>query len=82
MEMRHFLMAVGAGIGDGAVAGDVDAGQFADLGDGAGEGDDLGIRGLGRKILEGFVSALRDDQDMSLGLGADIAIFAKMLLVS
>ena len=72
MMVRHFLMAVGPGIRNQAIAGDGDADILGDLGDGAIEGDGLGLGGFFGEVLERDIGALRDHQHMHLGLGLDV----------
>ena len=64
MEVWHFLMGGGSGVGEDAIAAFGNAPLAGDMPEGADQGVDLGNRGIRGKIIEGNVFPFRDHQDM------------------
>ena len=72
MQVRYFLHAVPARVRDHPEAVGRDALHLADLRDGAGIVEDLGVRGVGGEIVVVDVFAPRDHQHMDRRLRADV----------
>jgi hypothetical protein len=72
VEMRDFLVAMGAHVGQDAVAWFFEAELFGDAADRGEEARDLRGCGSGREIRQGDVGRFGDDQDVDGGLGVDI----------
>ncbi len=72
MKMRHFLAAVGAGVGDGAETVVRQVQIVRDLADGLPKTGNLGRAGVLGKIIQVGVMAFGNDQDMHGRLGIQI----------
>ncbi len=72
VEVGDFLVAVGAGVGQDAVARGFETQQFGNVGDGAEEAGDLFLRGGGGEIGQRDAGGFWNDQNMYRRLGIDV----------